>query len=102
MSKDERLNTSSEIQRTFPRVKEDGIKNAGPTIFSENGKKLLSAFEDEEISRIAWEKYGFRTGVAGTNISTTDLGIGIPSKITSTVTSLKMSYYNKLIDYLSK
>ena len=72
------------------------------TIFSENGKKLLSAFEDEEISRIAWEKYGFRTGVAGTNISTTDLGIGIPSKITSTVTSLKMSYYNKLIDYLSK
>ena len=44
----------------------------------------------------------FRTGVAGTNISTTDLGIGIPSKITSTVTSLKMSYYNKLIDYLSK
>ena len=72
------------------------------TIFSENGKKLLSAFEDEEISRIAWEKYGFRTGVAGTSISTTDLGIGIPSKITSTVTSLKMSYYNKLIDYLSK
>ena len=72
------------------------------TIFSENGKKLLSAFEDEEISRIAWEKYGFRTGIAGTSISTTDLGIGIPSKITSTVTSLKMSYYNKLIDYLSK
>ena len=72
------------------------------TIFSENGKKLLEAFEDEEISRIAWEKYGFRTGVTGTSVSTTDLGIGIPSKITSTVTSLKMSYYNELIDYLSK
>ena len=72
------------------------------TIFSENGKKLLQAFEDEEISKIAWEKYGFRTGVTGTSVSTTDLGIGIPSKITSTVTSLKMSYYNELIDYLSK
>lgn len=72
------------------------------TIFSENGKKLLQAFEDEEISKIAWEKYGFRTGVAGTSVSTNDLGIGIPNKITSTVTSLKMNYYNELIEYLSK
>ena len=72
------------------------------TIFSENGKKLLQAFEDEEISKNAWEKYGFRTGVTGTSVSTSDLGIGIPSKITSTVTSLKMNYYNELIEYLSK
>ena len=72
------------------------------TIFSENGKKLLQAFEDEEISKIAWEKYGFRTGVTGTSVSTSGLGIGIPSKITSTVTSLKMNYYNELIEYLSK
>lgn len=72
------------------------------TIFSENGKKLLQAFEDEEISKIAWKKYGFRTGVTGTSVSTSDLGIGIPSKITSTVTSLKMNYYNELIEYLSK
>ncbi len=72
------------------------------TIFSENGKKLLQAFEDEEISKIAWEKYGFRTGVTGTSVSASDLGIGIPSKITSTVTSLKMNYYNELIEYLSK
>lgn len=72
------------------------------TIFSENGKKLLQAFEDEEISKIAWEKYGFRTGVTGTSVSTSDLGIGIPSKITSTVTSLKMNYYNELIEYLCK
>ena len=57
---------------------------------------------DEEISKIAWEKYGFRTGVTGTSVSTSDLGIGIPSKITSTVTSLKMNYYNELIEYLSK
>ena len=72
------------------------------TIFSENGKKLLQAFEDEEISKIAWERYGFRTGVTGTSVSASDLGIGIPSKITSTVTSLKMNYYNELIEYLSK
>ena len=72
------------------------------TIFSENGKKLLQAFEDEEISKIAWDKYGVRTGVTGTSVSTSDLGIGIPSKITSTVTSLKMNYYNELIEYLSK
>ena len=70
--------------------------------FDEAGDEYYEAYEDKEIQQIAWSKYGFRTGVAGTNISTTDLGIGIPSKITSTVTSLKMSYYNKLIDYLSK
>lgn len=72
------------------------------TIFSENGKKLMEAINDEEISKIAWEKYGFRTGVSGGNNNTKNLGIGIPNKITSTVTSLKMSYYNELINYLSK
>ena len=44
MGKDERFNTSSEIKRKFPRVKE-GMKNAGPTIFSENG---MSYYDDSE------------------------------------------------------
>lgn len=44
MSKDERFNTASEIKRTFPRVK-DGMKNAGPTIFTENGVSYYDASE---------------------------------------------------------
>ena len=70
------------------------------TIFTENGKKLFKAFDDEKISQIAWEKYGFRTGITGGNYDVSKIGIGIPQTITSTVTSLKMDYYNKLIDYL--
>ena len=70
------------------------------TIFTENGKKLYDAFEDKEIGQIAWEKYGFRTGISAGTYDVSSIGIGVPQNITSTVTSLKMEYYNKLIDYL--
>ena len=68
--------------------------------FSDNGKKLYKALQDEEIQQIAWEKYGFRTGITGGNYDVSKVGIAIPKTITSTVSSLKMDYYNKLIDYL--
>jgi len=71
-------------------------------IFTENGKKLLKAFEDKEISQIAWEKYGFRTGITGGSYDVSNIGIKVPQTITSTVSSLKMDTYNKLIDYLKK
>lgn len=70
--------------------------------FTENGKKLYEAFMNKEIEQIAWEKYGFRTGITGGTYDVSKLGIGIPQNITSTVTSLKMDYYNKLIEYLKK
>ena len=69
-------------------------------IFSENGKLLYKAFEDEEIQQIAWTKYGFRMGITGGVYDVSGLGIAVPKSITSTVTSLKMDTYNKLIDYL--
>ena len=70
------------------------------TVFSDNGAKLYKALNDKEISQIAWSKYGFRTGVTGGSYDVSNIGIGIPKEITSTVTSLKMDTYNKLIDYL--
>ena len=69
-------------------------------VFTDNGNKLYKALEDKEISQIAWEKYGFRTGVTGGTYDVSKIGIGVPQTITSTVTSLKMDTYNKLIDYL--
>ena len=72
------------------------------TVFSENGELLYKAFEDAEIQQIAWEKYGFRTGVSGGSYDVSSIGIGVPQSITSTVTSLKMDTYNKLIDYLKE
>lgn len=72
------------------------------TVFSENGELLYKAFEDAEIQQIAWEKYGFRTGVSGGSYDVSSIGIGVPQSITSTVTSLKMDTYNKLIVYLKE
>ena len=70
------------------------------TVFSENGQKLYDALNDPEIGQIAWERYGFRTGITGGSYDVSKFGIGVPQSISSTVTSLKMDTYNKLIDYL--
>jgi len=68
--------------------------------FTENGKLLYKALEDKEIQQIAWEKYGFRTGITGGNYDVSSVGVSMPQSINSTVSSLKMDYYNSLIDYL--
>lgn len=95
----------------FEQVKDDiRILYPTPTIwnshciatFTENGNKFYQAFEDKEIQQVAWSKYGFRTGITGGTYDVSSLGIGIPKNITSTVSSLKMDVYNKLIDYLGK
>ena len=93
----------------FNQVKDD-IRVLYPTptiwnshcfaIFSENGQKLYAALNDPEIGQIAWEKYGFRTGVTGGTYDVSNIGIGVPQSITSTVSSLKMNTYNELIEYL--
>ena len=93
----------------FSQVKEDiVVLYPKPTIwnshcyaaFTDSGKKLYKALQDEEISKIAWKKYGFRTGITGGKYDVSSIDIAIPDKIKSTVTSLKMDYYNKLIEYL--
>ena len=93
----------------FNTVKNDiRILYPSPTIwnshcfasFTENGNKLYEAFNDKEIGQIAWERYGFRTGLTGGNYDVSSIGLGIPKSITSTVTSLKMDTYNELINYL--
>ena len=70
--------------------------------FTENGKELYKALQDPEIQQIAWKKYGFRTGITGGNYDVSSVGIAIPSTIKSTVSSLKMDTYNKLIEYLKE
>lgn len=70
------------------------------TVFTDSGAKLYKALEDKEIGQIAWERYGFRTGITGGSYDVSNIEIGVPDTINSTVTSLKMDTYNKLIDYL--
>ncbi len=93
----------------FNQVKDEiRILYPAPTIwnshcfayFSDKGKKLYEAFDDKDIQQIAWEKYGFRTGITGGSYDVSKVGIGVPQTITSTVSSLKMDVYNQLIEYL--
>ena len=69
------------------------------SIIPEERRKAV-AFDDKEIQQIAWEKYGFRTGITGGNYDVSSIGIGVPQTISSTVSSLKMNTYNQLIEYL--
>lgn len=94
----------------FNQVKDDiRILYPLPTIwnshciatFDENGNDFLKAFDDKDLQQIAWNRYGFRTGISAGNYDVKSLGIaGVPQSITSTVSSLKMDMYNSLIDYL--
>ena len=95
----------------FNQVKEDiRILYPTPTIwnshcfaaFTENGEKLYKALNDPEIGQIAWERYGFRTGITGGTYDVSSIGLGVPQTINSTVSSLKMDTYNRLIEYLKE
>jgi len=68
--------------------------------FTDNGKKLYDAFDDERIQQIAWEKYGFRVGTVGGKYDVTKLGINIPKTITSTVSGFKTEIYDLIPKYL--
>ena len=103
------IDFSNSSPDAFNQVKDDiRILYPTPTIwnshcfaaFTENGQKLYEALNDPEIGQIAWEKYGFRTGVTGGTYDVSNIGIGVPQTIKSTVSSLKMDTYNRLIDYL--
>ena len=80
----------------FKQVKDDiVVLYSKPTIwnshcfaaFTEGGKELYKALQDEEISKIAWEKYGFRTGITGGNYDVSNTGLAIPKSITLTLPS---------------
>ena len=69
--------------------------------FTEKGEILYKAFEENErIQQIAWEKYGFRTGVTGGKYDVSKIDFVVPQEITSTVPGLKMNEYNSLIEGL--
>lgn len=69
--------------------------------FTENGNKYLDVYKNEEVQKIAWQKYGFRTGTTSSSYKVSDVSVkGLPQTIDKTVSGLRMNIYNKLIDYL--
>lgn len=69
---------------------------------TEDGKRVLNAFDDKKVSQISWEKYGFRVGVTGGNYDVSKTIPGIPQTIDSVTSGLKMDIYNTLINYLAE
>ena len=71
--------------------------------FNDNGNKYLDVFKDPDVQQIAWKKYGFRTGTTVGSYKVSDAKVkGLPQNIDQTVSGLRMSVYNKLIDYLKE
>ena len=105
------VNFANEEPDGFAEIKDDiRILYPEPTMwnshcyeyFTDAGKQLFEALKDPEIQQIAWDKYGFRTGVTGGSYDTEKLGLGIPKNLTKTVSGLKMDLYDKLHDYLAE
>jgi len=71
--------------------------------FSDKGNEFLKVFDNKEVQKLAWTKYGFRVGTTGGSYKVSDAKVdGIPQNITSVTSGLKMDVYNQIIDYLSK
>ena len=71
--------------------------------FDEAGNEYLKVFDDKEVQQIAWTRYGFRTGITGGSYDVSASEVkGIPQEITSTVSSLEMSMYDEIVEYLGE
>lgn len=69
--------------------------------FTEGGTAYVDALADPEIQKIAWEKYGFRTGVVGGEYDVNSVPVkGIPQEITSATKGLQKEIYDQIIEAL--
>ena len=70
---------------------------------TEKGNTYFEAFSNKDIQQIAWNKYGFRTGVTGGNYDVSSVGVeGLPQSIDTAVSGLRINIYNRLIEYLGQ
>ena len=69
--------------------------------FNDAGTKFVDALNDKRIQEIAFQRYGFRTGVSGGQYDVTASKVsGIPQDIVSVVSGLKMDTYDQIIEGL--
>lgn len=69
--------------------------------FTEAGSVYVNALNDPEIQQIAWERYGFRTGVTGGQYDVNAVAVkGIPQELVSVARSLKKDVYDYIIEGL--
>lgn len=73
-----------EITPLYPRPT---VWSSHPLIaLTEGGNRLLTALQDKEIQRLAWEHHGFRSGLIGVQNSTKVLQVaGVPETIENVI-----------------
>src|SRR5262249_35634221 len=62
-----------------------------------NGRRLMEALKDRDIARLAWEKHGFRSGLAGEADSRAAKVVGVPPRIESVVPMPSRPVMEKLL-----
>jgi hypothetical protein len=74
----------NEIITLYPRPT---VWSSHPLIaLTANGERLLTALQDQEIQRLAWEKHGFRSGIVGVQNDTKRLPVrGVPATIENVI-----------------
>ena len=69
---------------------------------SDNGRRVIPAFLDEQLQKIAWEKHGFRTGVNAANIDTSGLKVqGVAPIISKIIQMPDAASMEKIIQALA-
>ncbi len=80
-----------------------------PTVWSshpiialnQKGKRLIDAFKDERLQRIAWETHGFRSGLMGVENDPAVLKVtGIPKEITAVVPMPQTAVMERILQAL--
>jgi Bacterial extracellular solute-binding protein len=67
-----------------------------------NGERLLTALQDANLQRLAWEKHGFRTGLVGVQNDPKALPVrGVPATIENVIPMPKPQVMEKIIGALS-
>jgi hypothetical protein len=89
-----------EITTLYPRPT---VWSSHPLIaLTPNGEKLLTALQDPEIQRLAWEKHGFRSGMIGVQNDPKVLQVtGVPATIENVIPMPKAQVMERIIAALS-
>ena len=97
----------SPIENTFTASNiYEGLDDIDEVEEIKSEEELEEEILDEKLPKDLAKAYRktdkYRTGFTGSNYSADKLGVKVPKTLTSTVTTLKYDYYNKLIDKLSE
>jgi len=89
-----------EITTLYPRPT---VWSSHPLIaLTANGERLLTALQDPEIQRLAWEKHGFRSGMIGVQNDPKVLHVtGVPATIENVIPMPKAQVMERIIAALS-